>query len=111
MQISDFIETIPEEFRLLYLVGAIGFVLALVLTILLYPRKDTSSTAKALAAGSALAFHVGGFNFLIATIFVTSNGYMIRISPIGFVGAYLLIVLSLVQFWHDRKKASIDYSQ
>lgn len=98
---------IPEEFQLLYQIGAIGFVISIIITLfLLHHRSHSSTVAKMYAIGSVLTFQIGGFG--IGAIYIFNATVYTWTSPVGVIGGYLLIILALIQYWLDRKKMAID---
>ncbi len=87
--------------------GFVGFVIAVILTIIIFLRKDASSVAKTYAIGSAATFHFGGFTYGYFWI-VLCNCTISWTCPIGLIGGYALIVVAIIQYWFDRKKLSVS---
>ena len=107
LQIFEMLEIIPEEWRLAWIVGCIGFVISLLLTVYLYYEREKSIVAFYYALGSVITFQVGGFNFIIGVAYIIGWGLVVRLSPLGLIGGYALIILALVQFMHDKKKSNV----
>lgn len=99
----DLIQTVLESQVWMHATGFVGFVIAIILTIFLFLRKDASYVAKTYAIGSAATFHFGGFTYGYLWI-VLCDCSISWSSPFGLIGGYALMIIAVIQYCFDRKK-------
>ena len=104
---ADLIQGVIESQLWMHVSGFIGFVIAAILAIILFLRKDASSVAKTYAIGSVATFHFGGFTYGYFWILLCECTVSWT-HPFGLIGGYALIVVTLVQYWFDRRRLSTE---
>lgn len=87
------------QFDFLAISDLVGLLMALLLTIFLGSRPDSSAAAKTYGWGSFISFIVGGTFVIYLGQWPSVENY------IGIIGGYVLMLLAAIQYYFDRLKS------
>jgi hypothetical protein len=73
---------------------------------LMFFRRGTSVISEMYIVGAIITFYVGGFTVTFSPIFPMCPCEVTWTSPIGLIGGWLLILLSLVEYRSNRIQTS-----